>query len=33
MKRTTKLGLVVAVIAYFGWGKLEEVLVSRAITK
>ena len=36
MTRTTKLGLlavIVVVIAYFGWGKLEEILVSRAITK
>ena len=36
MRRIAKLGLlvvIVAVIAYFGWGKLEEILVSRVITK
>ena len=36
MRRIAKLGLlvaIVAIIAYFGWGKLEEILVSRVITK
>ena len=36
VKKITKFGLlavIVAVIAYFGWDKLEEILVGRAITK
>ena len=27
------LAVIVVAIAYFGWGKLEEILVNRAITK